>query len=189
LEKFVLFQRLRTRQSSRWLALFAALLLLASVGCGGGDGDAAEAEERGSAPKAEGAPKPGSNVPTGGKTVVAKVFTEPPRGIPADVGQWMIEIGVVPGDDLAFTVAKAVVPSGNANFHLKNPQAVEHELAIEAVRGSVSTFVFRPGWIRASLFAGKRYVFYCSVPGHREEGMEGAIKIDPRLQAEDLKAF
>ena len=152
-------------------ALVPLLMLAALVGCGGDDGE-------GNAPE--------------GKTITAKVFEEQQRGIPAQVGQSMVDVGVDPGGDLAFTVAEVVAPPGNANFRLKNPQAVGHDLTIEEVGGGeISTPVVRKGsaWVRLSLFVDKRYVFYCSVPGHRDAGMEGTVKVDPRLEARDLKAF
>lgn len=171
--------------------MVAIALALGLGGCGGGDSETAAGEGQG-APRGQSKPKPGSNVPQGGKTIVAKVFEKPQQGIPADVGQWMVDIGVAPGDDRAFTVAKAVAPSGNTNFRLENPQAVGHDLTIEEVgAGSIGTPVIREGssWVRVSLFEGKRYVFYCSVPGHREAGMEGTIRVDPKLDAGDLKPF
>lgn len=174
-------------------AVLIALALGALGGCGGDSGESTTAK---SSPEesttTKSIPEPGSNVPPGGKTIVAEVFEKPQRGVPADVGQWMFEIGVVPGDDLAFTVGKAVAPPGNTNFHLKNPQAVGHNLTVEEVgAGKEETPVIREGsaWMRVSLFTGKRYVFYCSVPGHREAGMEGTIKVSPGLEAKDLKPF
>lgn len=163
------------------IASFLALLVLATTGCGGGDDS-----------EPQGKPKPGSNVPSGGKTVVAKVFEEPQRGIPADVGQWMVEIGIPQGEDPAFTIGRIVAPSGNTNFRLKNPQAVAHGLTVEEVgAGAEEMPAFGEGskWMRVSLYPGKRYVFYCPVPGHREAGMEGTIEVDPELSAEDLKPF
>jgi len=178
----------------RLLGTLCLLLALASVGCGGGEDGGGTAKEESVAPK------PGSNVPEGGKTVVATVFEGGQKGIPADVGQWMVDIGVPRGDDLAFTVTKAITPSGNANFRLKNPQTVGHNLTIEEVDAVpvkepfeqiVKTPVIRKGasWVRVPFWEGQHYVFYCSVPGHREAGMEGVIEVDSRLDAEDLKAF
>jgi plastocyanin len=198
-------------RSTGLLGVLAVLPVLMFGGCGGGDGEDSVPEERG-APAAQSRPKPGSNVPedkktkpgsnvpAGGKTLVAKVFEKPQKGIPADVGQWMFEIGVPRGDDLTFTVAKAITPSGNANFRLMNPQAVGHNLTIEEVDAEpvkepferkVETPVIREGsdWLRVPFWEGQQYVFYCSVPGHREAGMEGRIEVDPELEAEDLKPY
>jgi plastocyanin len=128
----------------------------------------------------------------GSETVVAKVLEESQPGIPADPGQWMIEIEVDPDGRRAYTVQEAVAPPGNTNFQLKNPQSIGHDLTIEQVgQGSVATKIVREGsdWVRISLFAGEKYVFYCSVPGHRKAGMEGTLKVDQQLEGGDLEAF
>ncbi len=128
----------------------------------------------------------------GGEPVVAKVLEESQPGVPANPGQWMIEIEADPDGRRAYTVQEAVAPPGNTNFQLKNPQSTGHDLTIEQVgQGSVATQVVSEGsdWVRISLFAGEKYVFYCSVPGHRKAGMEGTLEVDPQLEAGDLEAF
>lgn len=125
-------------------------------------------------------------------TLTAKVMEEEREGIPADAGQWMVEIETDPDGALAYDVETVVTPPGNTNFHLINSQSEGHDLTIEEVGGgSAETRVVSEGsaWRRISLFDGKQYVFYCSVPGHRKAGMEGTIEIDPQLEAEDLEAF
>jgi plastocyanin len=151
-------------------ALLMLLLLAALSGCGGDDSDGAG----------------------GSQQVVAKVLEEEQQGIPAQSGQWMVEVETDPDGGRAYTVKEAIAPPGNTNFELKNPQSTGHDLTLEQVgQGSVATRVVREGsdWVRISLFAGEKYVFYCSVPGHRKAGMEGAIKVDPQLEAADLEAF
>lgn len=159
--------------SKRTLLVLAALAVIsvaiASCGDDGGSGTAGDDEQ-----------------------VVAKVLEESQPGVPAEPGQWMIEVEADPGGQLAYTVQEAVAPPGNTNFQLKNPQSTGHDLTIEEVgQGSVATRVVREGsdWVRISLFAGKKYVFYCSVPGHRKAGMEGTLRVDPQLESEDLEAF
>lgn len=156
------------------------------AGCGGGgEQSTLSARQR---PVSEA----GTNVPADAKTEVATVYEKTVKGVPAEIGQWMLEVGVA-RHGLAFTVGNLVVPPGNANFRLTNPQHTGHDLTIEEVgAGSIKTPVIRDGhsaWVRSSLFAGKKYVFYCSIPGHREAGMEGTITVDPKLKASDLKPF
>jgi len=184
------------RAAVKWWTGFSPVLVLVMAGCGGGGEDSASTNRQAQAP-----PRPGSNVPTGAKTIVAKVYTKKQKGIPADIGQWMVDIGVDPGGELAFTVGEVVVPEGNANFRLKNPQATGHDLRVELAKPDprfeelhiepLQTQVVRQGaaWGRIPLFAGKRYVFYCTIPGHREAGMEGIVRVDPDLRADDLKPF
>jgi hypothetical protein len=168
--------------------LVALLALAALAGCGGGG----ETSEQGKTDAGKKAIAPGSNVPGGGRTITATVLTKERKGIPADLGQWMAEIPVDPDGALAFAVTKVVAPRGNTNFRLVNPTAAGHDLTIEEVgAGSIKTPVVRRGsaWVRVSLYAGKRFVYYCSVPGHREAGMEGVIEVDPQLEASDLKPY
>lgn len=125
-------------------------------------------------------------------TLTAKVMGQEREGIPADSGQWMFDIETDPDGALAYTVDELVAPPGNTNFHLINPQPEGHDLTIEEVGGgSAGTKVVKEGsaWRRITLYEGKRYVFYCSVPGHRKAGMEGTLRIDPSLDAEDLEAY
>jgi uncharacterized cupredoxin-like copper-binding protein len=125
-------------------------------------------------------------------TLTAKVMEQEREGIPADAGQWMFDVETDPDGDLAYTADELVTPSGNTNFHLINQQPEGHDLTIEEVGGgSVGTKVVKEGsaWQRVSLYEGKRYVFYCSVPGHRKAGMEGTLRIDPSLKADDLEAY
>jgi plastocyanin len=172
---------------ARGLGISVLLLILTAVmGCGGGDGEGNSSTQAGTAPAEK------SSAPKEKRTVTAKILEVEREGIPAQAGQWMVDIGVDPGGGLAFTVAKVIAPPGNTNFRLKNSQAVGHDLAIEEIgAGSAKTPVIQEdsAWVRVSLLEGKSFAFYCSVPGHREAGMEGTIKVDPRLEAKDLKPF
>jgi len=192
----------------------ALLLALALIGCGGGGGDTSSSteqrpvsekpvQEETSEPEAEPKtplpPKSDGNVPSAGKTVTAKVYKHVRKGIPADRNQWMVDIPVDPDGKLRFTVKNVIVPEGNANFRLINPQSVGHDLVIKELGAEkigvgaepYKTPVIKNGsaWVLATLWADEHFVFYCSVPGHRQAGMEGTITVDPRLDEEDLKPF
>jgi len=192
--------------------LVSLLLLVAFIGCG--DGGATSSAEQGTSaekkvpeetseteaePQAPLPPKSAGNVPPEGKTVTAKVYKHVRKSIPADRNQWMVDIPVDPGGKLRFTVRNVIVPEGNANFRLINPQPVGHDLVIKelgAEKIGVGTEPYKTpviengsAWVCASLLADKHYGLYGSVPGHRQAGMEGTITVDPRLDSEDLKVF
>jgi uncharacterized cupredoxin-like copper-binding protein len=85
-----------------------------------------------------------------------------------------------PEGGLAYTTTSATAEAGEVTIDFNNPQPVGHDVAIEssggetvgktelATEGSSSTEVnLKPG----------KYTFYCSVPGHREAGMEGTLTV------------
>lgn len=78
--------------------------------------------------------------------------------------------------DILYAEAPETVPTGDLTFVLENQGQIEHnivmeelgdELVVEAAAGAVET-----GDI--TLEAGD-YVYYCSIAGHREAGMEGTL--------------
>lgn len=85
-----------------------------------------------------------------------------------------------PEGQLAYTTTEATAKAGKVTVEFNNPQGLEHDVAIEGpsgeeigkteliAEGSDSTTVnLKPG----------TYHFYCTVPGHREAGMEGTLTV------------
>jgi uncharacterized cupredoxin-like copper-binding protein len=80
---------------------------------------------------------------------------------------------------LAYQFANATAPAGQITIESKNPQPVDHDIAIEGngvnqkgpivSNGGVSKF-------SANLKPGT-YTFYCTVPGHRQGGMVGKLTV------------
>ena len=80
---------------------------------------------------------------------------------------------------LAYKFADATATAGQVTFKSENPQSTPHDIAVEGngvnqkgeevTNGGTSQFsaTLRPG----------DYTFYCSVPGHREAGMEGKLTV------------
>jgi plastocyanin len=89
-------------------------------------------------------------------------------------------VDIEAAEGLAFTTDSASAKAGKVTVNFTNSQPLTHDVAIEdssgktigktelIAEGSDSTAVnLKPG----------EYTFYCSVPGHREAGMEGTLTV------------
>ncbi|HEY5814931.1 MAG TPA: plastocyanin/azurin family copper-binding protein [Solirubrobacterales bacterium] len=91
-----------------------------------------------------------------------------------------VEFEADPGGDLAYTTTEASTEAGEVTIDFKNPQGLSHDVAIEDSSGETvgKTEVIGEGETseKVNLKSGE-YTFYCSVPGHREAGMEGTLTV------------
>jgi plastocyanin len=139
--------------------LALALASTALVACGGGDDSTTTTAAEGG--KANAAPESGKEATGGG-------------------GGSAVEFEADPSGELAYTTTEASAEAGKVTIDFKNPQSLTHDVAIESSggeevgkteligEGETSTAVnLKPG----------KYTFYCSVPGHREAGMEGTLTV------------
>ena len=84
-----------------------------------------------------------------------------------------------PGGALSYVFANAVAQAGQLEINSKNESSVQHDIAIEGNGVDEKGEVVSNGGvskISADLKSGE-YTFYCSVPGHREAGMEGKLTV------------
>ena len=86
-----------------------------------------------------------------------------------------------PNGDLAYTQDSVTAEAGKTTIDFVNPQGLSHDVVIEDEGGEDvgATEVIGEGETSATVdLKPGEYTFYCSVPGHREAGMEGTLTVE-----------
>lgn len=79
--------------------------------------------------------------------------------------------------EFEFAPADISVASSDFTVELKNEGAVEHDFSIEGT--DVKIFAKAAEAITGEVELGPgTYTFFCSIPGHREGGMEGTLTVE-----------
>jgi plastocyanin len=80
---------------------------------------------------------------------------------------------------IAYTTKALSSKSGKVTIDFNNPAPIQHDVAI--AKGSQelakSPLVAQSSTSVTTDLASGKYVFYCTVPGHREAGMEGTLTV------------
>lgn len=90
-----------------------------------------------------------------------------------------LEIPADPDGALAYVFADATAPPGALEINSPNEASIPHNIALEGNGVDAIGPVVQDGGvstINVDLEPGD-YAFYCSVPGHREGGMEGELAV------------
>ena len=139
------------------LALALASLALVACGSSSDDSSTPTATGGGESTAEQGAAKEESN--SGGSTV----------SFEAD-----------PGGELAYTTTTATAKAGQVTVDFNNPQALTHDVAIEDSSGKEvgATELIASGEDSTTVdLKPGTYTYFCTVPGHREAGMEGTLTV------------
>ena len=94
---------------------------------------------------------------------------------PVEAGDGTIQLVA---SDLAFDTTQVSATAGEIEVTLENTGAVEHDVVVEEA-GDEVVVVAAPGETATGsieLEAGT-YTYYCSIPGHRQAGMEGTLTV------------
>jgi|SRR4051812_35164135 len=80
---------------------------------------------------------------------------------------------------LAFNTTKLSAKAGNVTIDFKNPSAIPHNVVIEESGKELAGFepITEGEESETAELKPGTYTFYCSVPGHREAGMEGTLTV------------
>jgi len=141
-------------------ALALALASIALVACGGGDSNPTTTTNAGGGEAASGGAG-GGKAEGAGENVTVKFEADP-------------------GGALAYTTKQASAKAGKATIEFTNPQPATHDVAIEDSSGKAvgkTELIAESSTSTAVNLKPGSYTFYCSVPGHRDAGMEGALTV------------
>lgn len=140
------------------VALVLVLAALGLVACGGGGSTTSEPTAN------ETTSESGGGAAEGGSAGSAKA----------------IDFEADPNGGLAYTSNKMTAQAGKVTIDFTNPQPLMHDVAIEDSSGKTiaqtNTIAEGSDSATAELKPGT-YTFYCTVPGHREAGMEGTLVV------------
>jgi plastocyanin len=143
------------------LLLMCAVAALGFAGCGGGDDG-------------------GSN--TSATTTEGTTGTTGTTGATGASGglAGTIKISADPSGKLAFQQKSVTAKAGKNKIEFDNPAPIPHDVKIEEdgkEKGGTELVTNGTAEATVQLDAGEPYVFFCSVPGHRQAGMEGKLTV------------
>lgn len=164
------------------IALFALLLAaVALVACGGGSSSTeAETGAAGVVEEAEGkAEEAGEKAEEVGEE--AKEKAEEAKNEAESGGSGAsIEVEADPSGNLAFTTDNITAKAGKDTVDFTNSSPVPHDVHIEDSSGKEigGTEIVQEGADSAEVeLKPGTYTYFCSVPGHRQAGMEGTLTV------------
>jgi plastocyanin len=111
---------------------------------------------------------------------VATTGTPAPASSPASgKAGTALTLAANPSGLLAYNTKQLSAKAGTVTITFTNTSPLEHNVTIaegSKVLGATPTFVGGSRTLTLTLKPGK-YTFYCSVPGHRQAGMEGTLNV------------
>jgi uncharacterized cupredoxin-like copper-binding protein len=135
----------------------AALVVVGLAACGGGGNDNSTTA----------ASTPPATTPAGG-------------GAGGGGGASTVDISTPSGSTLAFDQKTASAKAGSVTINFDNMQPLQHDVKVEDSSGKElgGTDLVSSGTATATVdLQPGTYTFFCSVPGHREAGMEGTLTV------------
>jgi uncharacterized cupredoxin-like copper-binding protein len=98
---------------------------------------------------------------------------------PASAPVGALKLAANPAGQLSYNAKTLSAKAGTVTIVMANMSPVEHNVTVaqaSKVLGATPTFTGASRTLSLKLKPGK-YTFYCSVPGHRQAGMEGTLNV------------
>ena len=114
-----------------------------------------------------------------GKPTATTGTPAPPSSPAAGTAASTLALAANPTGALSYNTKQLSAKAGTVTIAMANMSPVEHNVTIalgSKVLGATPTFVGGTKALKLQLKPGK-YTFYCSVPGHRQAGMEGTLTV------------
>jgi plastocyanin len=94
-------------------------------------------------------------------------------------GDTTLELAADPGGAFKFDQTSLTAPAGKVTIELTNESGVLHDVVVSgsSVKEASEQITEGSTSVTADVEPGT-YAFYCSVPGHREGGMEGTLTVE-----------
>jgi plastocyanin len=109
----------------------------------------------------------------------ATTGTPAPPSSPAAGATTALKLAANPGGLLSYDTKQLAAKAGKVTITMANMSPVEHNVTVAqggTVLGATPTFQGGSRTLTLNLKPGA-YTFYCSVPGHRQAGMEGTLTV------------
>ncbi len=153
-----------------------------SASANAGSSTSAEATSSKAAPS----PAPAKSTPSK-STPAKKTKTSPkattgtpvPPSSPAATAATTLKLAANPAGQLAYDTKTLSAKAGKVTIEFANGSPVEHDVAVaqgSTVAGQTPVFTGGKKTLTLNLKPGT-YTFYCTVPGHRQAGMEGTLTV------------
>jgi plastocyanin len=162
----------KTHRGRRLLAILPVLIgLLVLAGCGSSSSSSSSA----STPETTAASTPAETTSTPAETSSASAAPESSSG-----GSSKLSLSANKEGQLSYNTKTLSAKAGAVSIDFENASPVGHNVTVESSSGETvgATPTFQGGskTVNLKLKPGT-YKFFCSVPGHRQAGMEGTITV------------
>ncbi len=125
------------------------------------------------------APLPTPAAPAASSVAASTSAPAPASAPAAPAPAGALKLAANPAGQLSYNTKTLSAKAGTVTIVMANMSPVEHNVTVaqgSKVLGATPTFTGATRTLSLKLKPGK-YTFYCSVPGHRQAGMEGTLNV------------